>query len=41
MAAAIPDCRFVVVSGIGHPMNLELPTLYAGSFDAPVRGLTK
>ena len=25
MAAAMPDCRFVVMPTIGHSMNLELP----------------
>jgi pimeloyl-ACP methyl ester carboxylesterase len=34
MAAAMPDCRLVVVPGIGHSMNLELPALYAGYFGA-------
>ena len=34
MAAAMPDCRLVVVPGIGHSMNIELPTLYAGYFRA-------
>ena len=34
MAAAMPDCRLVVVPGIGHSMNLELPSLYAGYFGA-------
>jgi non-heme chloroperoxidase len=27
MAAAMPDCRLVVVPGIGYSMNLELPAL--------------
>jgi pimeloyl-ACP methyl ester carboxylesterase len=39
MAAAMPDCRLVVVPGIGHSMNLELPTLYAGYFGAWFGGL--
>jgi non-heme chloroperoxidase len=34
MAAAMPDCRVVQVSCIGHSMNLELPALYAGYFGA-------
>jgi len=34
MAEAMPDCRLVVVPGIGHSMNLELPALYAGYFGA-------
>ncbi len=34
MAAAMPDCRLVVVPGIGHSINLELPSLYAGYFGA-------
>ena len=34
MAAAMPDCRLVVVPGIGHSMNFELPSLYAGYFGA-------
>ena len=34
MAAAMPDCRVVEVSRIGHSMNLELPALYAGYFGA-------
>lgn len=34
MAAAMPDCRVVQVSRIGHSMNLELPALYAGYFGA-------
>lgn len=34
MAAAMPDCRLVVVPGIGHSMNLEVPALYAGYFGA-------
>ncbi len=34
MATAMPDCRLVVVPGIGHSMNLELPALYAGYFGA-------
>jgi non-heme chloroperoxidase len=30
MAAAMPDCRLITVPGIGHSMNLESPSLYAG-----------
>ncbi|MGY3617699.1 hypothetical protein [Bradyrhizobium sp. USDA 10063] len=32
MAAEMPDCRHVVVPGIGHSMKLELPALYARYF---------
>lgn len=39
MAARMPDCRLVVVPGIGHSMNLELPALYAGYFGAWFGGL--
>lgn len=39
MATAMPDCRLVVVPGIGHSMNLELPALYAGYFGAWFGGL--
>ena len=41
MAAAMPDCRLVVVPGIGHSMNLELPALYAGYFGGWFGGLSK
>jgi phasin len=41
MAAAMPDCRLVVMPGIGHSMNLELPALYAGYFGAWFGGLPK
>jgi non-heme chloroperoxidase len=41
MAEAMPDCRLVVVPGIGHSMNLELPALYAGYFGAWFGGLAK
>lgn len=41
MAAAMPDCRLVVVPGIGHSMNLEVPALYAGYFGAWFGGLPK
>ena len=34
MADAMPNCRLVIVPGIGHSMNLELPVLYAGYFGA-------
>jgi non-heme chloroperoxidase len=39
MAEAMPDCRLVIVPGIGHSMNLELPSLYAGYFGAWFGGL--
>jgi pimeloyl-ACP methyl ester carboxylesterase len=39
MAAAMPDCRLVVVPGIGHSMNLEMPPLYAGYFGAWFSGV--
>ncbi|TYL83388.1 alpha/beta fold hydrolase [Bradyrhizobium cytisi] len=39
MAEAMPDCRLVVVPGIGHSMNLEMPALYAGYFGAWFGGL--
>lgn len=41
MAAEMPNCRLVVVPGIGHSMNLELPALYAGYFGAWFGGLVK
>jgi non-heme chloroperoxidase len=41
MAAAMPDCRLVVVPGIGHSMNLESPALYAGYFGAWFGGLAR
>jgi pimeloyl-ACP methyl ester carboxylesterase len=41
MVEAMPDCRLVVVPGIGHSMNLELPALYAGYFGAWFGGLTQ
>ncbi len=34
MAAAMPNCRLVPETGVGHSMNLELPALYAGYFGA-------
>src|SRR4051794_6478898 len=34
MAAAMPDCRLVIVPSIGHSMNLEVPALYPGYFGA-------
>jgi len=40
MAEAMPDCRLVVVPGIGHSMNLEVPALYAGYFGAWFGGLS-
>ncbi|MBB4259439.1 MULTISPECIES: alpha/beta fold hydrolase [unclassified Bradyrhizobium] len=39
MAEAMPDCRLVIVPGIGHSMNLERPALYAGYFGAWFGGL--
>jgi non-heme chloroperoxidase len=39
MAAAMPDCRLVIVPGVGHSMNLESPALYAGYFGAWFGGL--
>jgi pimeloyl-ACP methyl ester carboxylesterase len=39
MAVAMPDCRLVFVPGIGHSMNLESPSLYAGYFGAWFSGL--
>ena len=39
MAEVMPDCRLVIVPGIGHSMNLELPALYAGYFGAWFGGL--
>ena len=41
MAAAMPDCRLVVVPGIGHSMNSEMPALYAGYFGAWFGGLAR
>jgi pimeloyl-ACP methyl ester carboxylesterase len=41
MAATMPDCRLVVVPGIGHSMNLECPALYAGYFGAFFGGLVR
>jgi non-heme chloroperoxidase len=40
MAAAMPDCRLITVPGIGHSMNLESPSLYAGYFGAWFGGLS-
>jgi non-heme chloroperoxidase len=34
MEAAMPHCRLVIVPGVGHSMNLEIPPLYAGYFGA-------
>jgi non-heme chloroperoxidase len=39
MATAMPNCRLVVVPGIGHSMNIEMPALYAGYFGAWFGGL--
>jgi len=39
MAAAMPNCRLVIVPGMGHSMILELPALYAGYFGAWFGGL--
>jgi non-heme chloroperoxidase len=39
MAAAMPDCRLVMVPRVGHSMNLEVPALYAGYFGAWFGGL--
>ncbi len=39
MAAAMPDCRLVIVPRVGHSMNLEVPALYAGYFGAWFGGL--
>jgi len=41
MADAMPDCRLVVVPGVGHSMNLEVPALYAGYFGAWFGGLAR
>jgi len=41
MAAAMPDCRLVIVPGVGHSMNLEVPALYAGYFGAWFGGRAK
>ena len=41
MAAAMPDCRLVIAPGVGHSMNLEMPSLYAGYFGAWFGGLGK
>jgi len=41
MADAMPNCRLVIVPGIGHSMNLESPELYAGYFGAWFGGLAK
>jgi non-heme chloroperoxidase len=40
MADAMPNCRLVIVPGIGHSMNLELPALYAGYFGAWFGGIS-
>jgi len=41
MAAGMPDCRLVIVPGIGHSMNLEVPALYAGYLGAWFGGLRR
>jgi pimeloyl-ACP methyl ester carboxylesterase len=41
MAATMPDCRLVVVPGVGHSMNLECPALYAGYVGAFFGGLSR
>ncbi|RXH18335.1 alpha/beta fold hydrolase [Bradyrhizobium guangzhouense] len=41
MAAAMPDCRLVILPGVGHSMNLEVPALYAGYFGACFGGLSR
>jgi len=41
MAAAMPDCRLVIVPGIGHSMNVEVPALYAGYLGAWFGGFRK
>jgi non-heme chloroperoxidase len=38
MAAAMQHCRIVIVPGVGHSMNLEIPALYAGYFGARFGG---
>ena len=38
--STMPDCRLVIVPGIGHSMNLEVPALYAGYFGAWFGGLS-
>jgi non-heme chloroperoxidase len=41
MAEAMPDCRLVIVPGVGHSMNVEQPALYAGYFGAWFGGLAR
>jgi pimeloyl-ACP methyl ester carboxylesterase len=41
MAAAMPNCRLVVVPNVGHSMNLENPAMYAGYFGACFGGLKR
>ena len=41
MTAAMPDCRLVIVPGVGHSMNVEMPALYAGYFGAWFGGLAE
>jgi pimeloyl-ACP methyl ester carboxylesterase len=38
MASTMPDCRLIIVPGVGHSMNLENPPLYAGYFGAYFAG---
>jgi non-heme chloroperoxidase len=40
MAELMPDCRLVIVPGVGHSMNLEQPALYAGYFGGWFGGLS-
>ncbi|WP_116131362.1 alpha/beta fold hydrolase [Tropicimonas sp. IMCC34043] len=39
MAAEMPDCRLVQVPGVGHSMNIEDPSLFAGYVGAWFGGL--
>jgi pimeloyl-ACP methyl ester carboxylesterase len=39
MATSMPNCRLVIVPGVGHSMNVEAPSLYAGYFGAWFGGL--
>lgn len=41
MAREMPDCRLVVLPGIGHSANLEQPALFAGYFGAWFGGLSR
>lgn len=38
MAAKSPNCRLVVLPGVGHSANIERPDLYAGAFAAVLSG---